>query len=58
MTADLEVATKIAERVSKRMKKWEIPIEVRSAFVIMVSQVMKEIRLEERRRRKEQRAKG
>lgn len=55
MTADLEVATKIAERVSKRMKKWEIPIEVRASFVIMVSQVMKEIRLEERRQRKEQR---
>lgn len=49
MTADLEVATKIAERVSKRMKKWEIPIEVRNSFVIMVSQVMKEIRREEKR---------
>ena len=54
MTSDLEVATKIAERVSKRMKKWEIPIEVRSSFVIMVSQVMKEIRREERRQRQEQ----
>ena len=56
MTADLEVATNIAERVSKRMKKWEIPIEVRGSFVIMVSQVMREIRREDRRQRQEQKS--
>lgn len=54
MTTDLETAERIAERVTKRMKKWEIPIEVRGAFVIMVSQVMKEIRREDRKRREEQ----
>jgi len=54
MTTDLDTATKIADRVCLRMKKWEIPIEVRSGFVIMVAQVMKEIRREDRRKRQKQ----
>lgn len=53
MTADIEVATKIAKKVSKRLKEWDIPMEVRHSFVLMVSQVMKEIRREERRKRQE-----
>lgn len=53
MTTDLETATQIAKRVNKTMKEWEVDIEVRSSFVIMVAQVMKEIRREERRRKRE-----
>ena len=50
---DLETAEKIAERVSKRMKKRDLPIQVRTPFVIMMAQVMKEIRREERRAKAE-----
>ncbi len=54
MTTDLETASRIAERVSKKMKKWDLPIEVRHSFVIMISEVIKEIRREHKRARQEQ----
>lgn len=51
MSIDLETATEIAKRVNKRMKDWDMDIEVRTPFVIMMAQVMKEIRREEKRKR-------
>lgn len=50
---DLETAEEIADRVNKRMKKWDLDIQVRTPFVIMMTQVIKEIRREERLRKKQ-----
>jgi hypothetical protein len=58
MSIDLETATEIAQRVNKRMKDWDMDIEVRTPFVIMMAQVMKEIRREEKRKRQATRSRS
>ena len=48
---DLETAEIIASRVSKRLKAWDLDIQVRTPFVIMMEQVILEIRREKRKNR-------
>ena len=51
MTTDLETASRIAGKVTKTMKEWDVPIEVNHQFVLMVYQVIKETRKELRNSR-------
>lgn len=49
MKLTLDAAERIAKRVNSKLSEWDIPISVRPGVIIMISLVMREIRLEAKR---------